>query len=256
MKITLWPVIISALSLAVYSCKSPALRPVACKQYEMTASQVPQIDSTIYRMTDAYRQQLVSEMSELVVKSSMPLDKGLPESKLGNYVSDVCLAAGNKTAQELHINQADFIVLNIGGLRKSLPKGDITVGDYYEVMPFENQLVILELKGSQVSDLLDLIANRGGTPVAGVSFKIDKLKKVATNVVIKGLPLDTNAVYQVMTADYLANGGDQYTVFTTTKSRKETGLKIRDALIDDAREKGKNGIELQIQTDGRITYAE
>ena len=256
MKKTLWPVIISALLLAVYSCKSPALQPVACKQYEMTASQVPQIDSTIYRMTDPYRQQLVSEMSEVIINSSMPLDKGLPESKLGNYVADVCLAAGNTAAKQLHLNQADFIVLNIGGLRKSLPKGEITVGDYYEVMPFENQLVILELKGSQVGELLDFIATRGGTPVAGVSFKIEKLKKVASNVVIKGLPLDTNAIYQVMTADYLANGGDQYTVFTKAQSRKETGLKIRDVLIDDARQKGKNGMDLNIQTDGRISYAE
>jgi 2',3'-cyclic-nucleotide 2'-phosphodiesterase (5'-nucleotidase family) len=251
----LWSYLLLLFS-ALTACKTHEATSAYTKQYEMSEKNLPYIDSAIYNSAAIYRQQLTTQMSEVLVQSDSVMDKGLPESTLGNYVADVCLTNGNSAAKQHTILPADFIVLNTGSLRKSLPRGGVTLGDFFEVMPFENQLVILSCTGSQVKSLLDFIASKGGTPVSGIRFQMSKSKRNTQNVMINGQPFDTLSTYRIMTADYLANGGDHFDIFTKASKREEVGLKIRDALIDDARSKGKQGVSLHAKTDNRIAYVD
>ena len=84
-----------------------------------------------------YRLGIDSIMNEVLCVSDLEMTKGRPESILGNFVSDLCL--------EQFSNQADICIMNTGGLRNILPKGEITRGDIYKLISFENELVILEL---------------------------------------------------------------------------------------------------------------
>jgi 2',3'-cyclic-nucleotide 2'-phosphodiesterase (5'-nucleotidase family) len=116
----------------------------------------------------------------------------------------------------------------------SWPKGDVTVGKIYELMPFDNIMFIVEMKGSHVQELFDKMAESGGWPVSrNVYFEIAYGK--AKNIKIKNLALDNEKMYNVALPDYLANGGDNM-IFLKGLKTNNTGALIRDMVINHLRD--------------------
>ena len=101
-------------------------------------------DSTITAMIAPYKIGIDSVMNKVLCISKIEMTKGKPESLIGNFVCDLCL--------QQYSNMADICVMNNGGLRSILPKGEITKGMIFELMPFENELVILELGSDDYID--------------------------------------------------------------------------------------------------------
>jgi 2',3'-cyclic-nucleotide 2'-phosphodiesterase (5'-nucleotidase family) len=125
-------------------------------------------DNSFAEILSPYTNKLGEGMSEIISYSDTSLVDYKPESPLSNFVSDLVLDFTRKFAlQNLPGTQVHFSLVNHGGLRTSLPKGKITVRNIFELMPFENELVLLKLTGSQVSELADYIASRGGEGVSG-----------------------------------------------------------------------------------------
>lgn len=207
------------------------------------------IDSSVYRNIMPYKQQLEGTMSTVLVQSEDALTKGDPESPLGNFVSDLVMYESRK-ALGADSAWAAAVILNKGGLRNSLPKGNITIGNIFELMPFENELVLLKLKGSQFKGMLDKMAEKGGLPEAGIRMTIDHGK--ATSVSVAGIPFDSTKTYGVVTSDYLANGGDSYTFFLDPLERIPLNKKLRDAIIEYCEALGKKGRIIKPYLDGRI----
>lgn len=240
----------------VLSCSKSGFTTMG-RQYDMNDQESIRVDSTIYLAAEPYRSRLQSTMSEVLCVSANPMERGNPEGRLGNFVADVCLVEGNSKLRELGADSlmADFVVLNNGGLRKALPKGNITIGDMFEVMPFENRLILFTMTGKEVMALCDFIATLNGTPVAGIRFNIRKKDNTATDIMISGRPLDPDKSYSLFTADYLANGGDKFPFTRLGKKRLDTGLKMRDALIENCRRLGGTKTEIHTEIDGRIDHA-
>lgn len=185
-----------------------------------------------------YKQQLDAEMNEVLVISSeeFPKEKGQTQTKLGNLVADLSL----EVAQKMYSNTIDFCLLNFGGLRTSLPKGEITRGKVFELMPFENELVVVSLTQDSLNSLIAYIKSIGGQPIAG---KV----KINSNEIIK----NTNG-YKVLTSDYLANGGDNMKFFLNPIKTEKVGIKLRDAIIQYCIEQNKEGKQLVGKLDDRI----
>ena len=102
-------------------------------------------------------------------------------------------------------------------------------------MPFENQLVVMDLNGVQVKQLLDRIATYGGWPVSeGLQFEIRD--SAAINILIQGAPWKPEGSYRIGLPDYVANGGDDCD-FLKPLPRVNSGLLIRDLLISDVKRK-------------------
>lgn len=235
------------LTTALLSCKTSfQISKKESGQYKFSDSTNTEIDSSIYSEIAPYREKMQSAMNEVLAVSTTSLERGLPESKLGNFLSDACMSS----AKEKNM-QADFAVFNTGGLRRPLPSGNITRGDVFELMPFENTLVILSMNGGDVKKLVNFIATKGGAPVSGIQLRIQD--SVATNVFINNVALDTTKIYRVLTSDYLANGGDAFP-FVTDKNWDAVNLKVRDALIEYLISQTKAGKKINIDLDGRITY--
>ena len=177
------------------------------------------IDSTIYYIIQPYQSEIEEQMNETLVYTKNDLTKGRPQSTIGNFVTDICL----------NYCDANICVFNNGGLRTTIDKGDITRGKIFELMPFENELVILELNKTDFIGLLNYISLRGGEPFSGLNIKIDK----NNNIIEHSWPVnfDNNETVKVLTSDYLANGGDKMSFFKGKKQHK-IGLKLRDAIID------------------------
>jgi 2',3'-cyclic-nucleotide 2'-phosphodiesterase (5'-nucleotidase family) len=220
-------------------------------QYIFNDSLNSKTDSSTLTYIQPYKEQLAGIMSEVLIESAQALTKGNPEGILGDYCADACQRQSIIRSRELGLPSPDMSILNNGGLRVSLPKGNITMGNIFELMPFENSLVLLELSGTQLLELLNFIAEKNGTPVSGVKFIIKDKK--ATSILINNSDFNVEKKYWVATSDYLANGGDNL-VFLKKVSRKENlNLKVRDAFVNDLRMISKENKLLKVELDGRIS---
>lgn len=198
-------------------------------------------------MIAPYRDSLELTMNMVLVQNKEELTRGIPESTLGNLISDLLLErAVTEMADSL---LPDFCLINIGGLRVDLPQGDITISKVFELMPFENELDIVKLSPQKMQEMLDYLKSKGGQPIAGMELKITS---DGYNCSINEEPLDESRSYYVVTSDYLADGGDKMDFFKEPQERIKTGIKIRDAIMDHFRIVGLSGNELESKLDGRL----
>lgn len=207
------------------------------------------VDSAIIKTYLPYKNSLDQEMSRVIGYSEVELTKtsDLPESVIGNFFAD---AVANQVKKI--VPQVDFVFPTTkGGIRNDVAKGPITVAQVFEMMPFENQLVLFELKGTDVAKILKIIAASNGQPVAGLSMKIQD--KQAKDVIINGQAFDINKTYRVVTSDYIGNGGDETQGFNDPISRNNIGLLVRDALLKEVTEIQAAGAKIKTKLDGRIT---
>lgn len=205
------------------------------------------VDSGIVKTYMPYKQKMEAQMSAVLGQSAIAMPKiDSAEIYLGNFYADAAATEARKVVS------FDFAIPTTkGGLRYALPKGNITLSAIFELMPFENELVLLKLKGTDVQQLLNFIAASGGQPVSGLRMKIKD--KLPAEVTINGTPFNPNNTYTILTSDYLANGGDNTKGLSSPLERKNVGLRVRDALINYVKQQTAAGKTINVQLDGRIT---
>lgn len=206
-------------------------------------------DSTLTAYILPYKTKLDSKMEEVLAVSEQPMFKDKPEGTLGNFVADIILQKARELCPDSAIH---FCVLNNGGLRNPLPAGNISRRNIFELMPFENEIVIVTLSGEKVNSLLEHIVNKGGMPVAGIRITIKN--QMPSQVTIGESVFDISQTYRIATSDYLASGGDNMTFFTDEPRKNFLNKKIRDAIIDYLTEQNKSGKKITARKDGRIQF--
>lgn len=205
-------------------------------------------DSLATNLIQPYKQHLDSLMNIQIATAGVDMSKGVPEGSLGNLLSDLLM----EYAKEQGL-LPDFCVLNNGGIRiPTLYQGPVYIRTVYELMPFDNQLVLLKLKGEDCKTLFELIGNTKGVPISGLTLHYSKDNRI--DAAIQGKSFDQNMEYQILTSDYLANGGDNLSIFGKAIARVELNNLIRDIFILKFKEKGQLGIPLQAKLEGRISY--
>ena len=126
----------------------------------------------------------------------------------------------------------DFALINHGGIRSSIPKGDVTNRSMYEIMPFENSAIVIGLKGEQIIEIVNyIISEKKPHPLKGLTFTIDKNNQ-PKSIMINGKTLDDSKVYYVVTSDYLSNGGDNMIFFKKGIEKYNLDYKLRNIIID------------------------
>ena len=161
-------------------------------------------------------------------------------SVLGQWSSDVLRQA----------TQADIAFQNGGGLRTSIPAGAITMGNLYEVMPFDNTLVTMDLTGEQVLQVLNhgIHGKAGTVQYSGLKLVVDSSRPYGSQLVevrlSDGRLLDAAATYRIVTNDFMAAGGDEFTMFKKGSNVKDTFVPLRDALADAVKKAGTLNIKL------------
>lgn len=136
----------------------------------------------------------------------------------GNLVVDAMLAA-NQAGDK----PAELALHNNAGIRTDIPKGPLTYGKLYEMLPFDNTLTAMDLTGAQIKAILEQATScpRVNILVAGMSFQYDCAQKSGqrtSKILIQGQPIDLQKTYRVQTIDYLAAGGDGQATFTQGKN--------------------------------------
>jgi 2',3'-cyclic-nucleotide 2'-phosphodiesterase (5'-nucleotidase family) len=202
-------------------------------------------------LMEPYRRELTGQMNEIIGQAPAALPRRKPESPLGNWIAD----ALQDRARQLSPLPVHASIQNYGGIRiPELPAGDITVGRIYELMPFDNTLVIVELSAELTQRLFDQIAADGGWPVSQeVYFTIRE--QTAQDLRIQGQELQAAMTYYIAMPDYIANGGGDC-AFLRELPRQETGVLIRDILIDHVRQLSADAQTVQAANSGRIVRAD
>lgn len=173
------------------------------------------------------------------------------ENLLGYWVSDVM----RQTAQTLMGAPVPFAITNAGGLRANLRPGQIKVGDIFELMPFENEIVVIELTGAEVIQAVkEGLLRRGGEPCSGVRVKVEGTPEQAVLTVTweDGRPIDPAAVVKVATSDYLYGGGDSIPTLKMGRKPFTTGITLRQMLLDQCAALGKAKKDLVSPAPGRF----
>lgn len=211
-------------------------------------------DPKVAALVDSIQESQKSILEETVAESSVKLDGERTKVRAGETnLGDLLTDAMRKTAG------TDVAITNGGGIRASIAAGKVTKGDIITVLPFGNLIVSINVTGAELLAALnngasDFPNEKGAfTQVSGMTYKIDTAKekgKRVHSVTVGGKPLDLKATYSLATNDFMAVGGDEYTMF---KGKAQTGIygSLDEALIEYMQSLGK----VNIQTDGRIAEA-
>ncbi|MBQ6225244.1 MAG: 5'-nucleotidase C-terminal domain-containing protein [Bacteroidaceae bacterium] len=175
-----------------------------------------------------YKVSVDSMMSPALGLSRIAMNVKRPESLLSNWAADVMVEGGTATG----LARADMGLINIGGLRNNMPEGIVRKGDIILISPFENYLVVLEMKGK---DLLELMKNIAAVKGEGVSssvrMEITEDGKLLS-CTINGEEIDPKRTYTIATLDYLAEGNDKMYALKKAVKRHEIGILARDVMME------------------------
>jgi hypothetical protein len=174
-----------------------------------------------------YKKEMEKEMNQIVGTCNKELMKAKPESTLGNWTADLI----HKKCEEYYGKPIDFAVVNYGGLRiLSLPVGPITKSNIFELMPFENGLVVINVDAETIEKLFTRMAEYGGWPISHQ----DKTK-----------------MYKIALSDFIANGGDKC-FFFEDKKQELLGKLFRDAIMEYVIELNAQGKKIDANLEGRV----
>ncbi len=164
------------------------------------------IDRAYAAQIDPYRAKVDSVKNLRIGESPREWERRSPE--MLNLLSDFVRRRG----AEISGKPVDLSIMNKGGIRNSLDKGPITQGEIIDIAPFDNRVVVIDLKGSDLLDNLAVMAGQDGNGVSGnVKVVYDPDTKAINTATVDGKAIDPARTYRIATIDYLANGNDYMT---------------------------------------------
>ena len=229
------------------------------KAEEITTEKYP-ADSEVSAIIEPFAKGAEAALKEVVLKTTDEFIFGNKLSRkielpLGNFVADAQVAYLASRGVKV-----DFGFTNGGNIRAALPKGDVTRENILTVLPFENYVYVVTLKGSDVIELFNFIGsiNQGAGGFAQMSKEVSYtitydaqgMNGVISNVLVNGKAIDENATYKIAVNDYLAGGGDGYVALTKSLDTFNTSMLMSDVVIEYAQSLGE---AITPTTDGRIT---
>ena len=199
------------------------------------------------RLMTLYRPELERRMMTVVGYAPQEMRSFRPESPLSNFAADALLTIASQYAKE----PIDFSLTNFGGLRASFRKGDVRLYDIYAVFPFENALVILEMEGKDVEELFNHFARTGRVEAVG-NVRAEVKNGAIQKLLIAGQPFDPHKRYKMATIDFLLGGGDNVAVLKNALSVVDTGIMIRDAVVEYISMLKSQGKDISAPIEGRV----
>lgn len=242
---------ILALALALAGCHTPYQATGSQAQLHGIDKSTP-VDSNTLSYIAPYKRQMDKLMQDTLGYSERLLDKDRPDrsnpqSYLGNFMVDLLLVHGRNTLDK----KLDIGLANAGGLRTTLPQGAITLGKVYEIMPFDNTIVILQITGTQVDSLAQMIVSGKDAIYSGMRIVVNAEGKA--EVYVGATPLQMNQTYSLITSDYLAGGGSNMSFLRGSKILNNTGVFIRDFMAEYIRTEHKASRRINAALDQRFT---
>ncbi|WP_090000287.1 5'-nucleotidase C-terminal domain-containing protein [Chryseobacterium taichungense] len=235
---------------ALSACKTASPLQVADVQTQKNISINNELknDEEFVKVIEPYKQKLDKEMNQKISHTNVDLTKQGDNSNLGNLLADYTFDGADTWAKTNLKKEVDAALINIEGIRTTIGKGDILLNSVFEVMPFENEIIIVKMKGTDLQGLFDYYAKtQVNNPVSHLYIEINNGH--VTKALINGKTINPDQEYYIATSDYLALGGDNMKFFLKGEMI-HTGIKMRDLFIDYF----KRSPEVNPSTDIRLNF--
>ena len=202
-------------------------------------------------------EKVVKQMEEVVGFAPVALEKLPVESPVGNFVADL----QRQQAQLLTGKPVDMGLMTAGGIRTPLRQGNLTVGDIFELMPFENEVMVITVNGMVVKQLLNYatqphIYQQAAKTISTSNVSYQIINNKPKNILIGGQPFDSTKTYTIALSDYLAKGGDNLDFIKNQVSSEKAGILLREAIIKYIKELAAQGKPVEAKVEGRVILLE
>src|SRR5690606_38550428 len=224
----------SILYFFLFGCKNEPLinSKISGERIEINKEILP--DNEIENFIRPYSEHINKTLDSVLAHNPENLNKsdGELNTAIGNLMADIVMEQANPVFMSRTGNTIDMVLLNHGGIRSTIGMGPVTTRTAYNIMPFENEIVIAEIKGDKINQMLDYLEkNKTAHPLSGIEIKMNQNYKI-TSAKINGKNIDPTATYFVATSDYLQQGGDNMNFLKDPVSLHFVDYKIRNAIID------------------------
>ena len=185
------------------------------------------LDPNAEAIIKPYREKVEKMRNEVIGES--PYEFGRKSPEMLNLLSDFVMMRG----EEICGKPVDLSIMNKGGIRTDLAKGKITKGEIIDIAPFDNSVVVLEIKGKDLLDNFKVMASQDGNGVSkNVRVLYDPNTREINSAEINGTPVDPDKTYRLATIDYLAAGNDYMSPLTRGVELAKSKEVLYTTLID------------------------
>jgi 2',3'-cyclic-nucleotide 2'-phosphodiesterase (5'-nucleotidase family) len=214
-------------SFNLIGCNDLNLDSISFSRIELTGQENKMISDviSIYKDSiDASLDNVIGFSDRLYTKGDFSSEKF--NSTLGNLIADIIFIQSDSAFKYQENKNIDFVIQNHGGIRASLPKGEVKLTDAYKILPFENEIVVVEMDGESLSEIISFLKTETiPHPLSGK--KINGNEALVQNNIIK-----PSNKYYIAINDYLLTGGDNMFFFNKNTMVYRLGYSLRDAFID------------------------
>lgn len=223
-----------SLLVVIISCKKEGIYLQKIEGNQINISDSLATDKNINAIIKPYREHLNTNLDSILAYAVKTYSKkdGEYNTAIGNMMADAVYKASNPIFRNRTGEDIDFVVLNHGGIRSIISKGYVSKRTAFQIMPFENSVVVVKLKGLQIKALIDyLVKAQRAHPIAELQLVLNA-DNTLNSASINAISIDFSKTYNVATNDYLYNGGDRMDFFKTNDGLYVLDYKIRNILID------------------------
>ena len=226
--------------------KQYVVKSIEVTRVEMDSTWEPATSTQMQTLVNSLQAKMADETQKIIGTANRTLSKGKPQSLLTNFTADAMLDYASGLW-----GTVDFAVMNVGGIRTTLNQGNVSVGNIYEIYPFTNRLLLLELPGKAVKEFFDFVAETGGV---GLSKNLEVVisDKAVESLKIGGKAVDENKIYRIATIDYLAEGNDGMTAFIKAVKVTDSNKLLRDIMIEHIKTLTDENKSVDARLDNRI----
>ncbi|MBE7641209.1 hypothetical protein GUB10_12775 [Salegentibacter sp. BLCTC] len=221
-------------ALIILSCKDDSIETAKVKGQRIAIDNKIESNTEIKEFITPFKEHLNKTLDSTLAYNPRAMVKsdGDLNTAIGNLMADVVMEQAGPVFKSRTGNEIDMVLLNHGGIRAGLNKGKISTRSAYALMPFENEIVIAEISGAKIKEMLTYLERaKTAHPVSGIQIIMNKNYKVKS-AEIKGKKIEKDKTYFVATSDYLQQGGDNMLFFKNPVGLTKINYKLRNAIID------------------------
>lgn len=221
--------------ILLYSCKSKKETIYQINGQLININNNYETKTSIENFAAPYREHINKDLDSVLAYNPVTQDKakGKWETNIGNLLANATLQLSTPVFEKREHKKIDICLLNHGGIRAIIPAGNVTTRTAFEIMPFENSVMIVGLTGAEIEDLANyIIKEKKPHPLAGIQIYINEDENEVKKITIDGIEIKDNTMYYVATSDYLSNGGDNMTFLKNSAVKFDLDYKLRNLFID------------------------
>lgn len=226
-------IIISVASIFATSCVPKKYTNTKINTSYIEVANTVKTNNDIDAFLQPYSDHITNDLSKVLAYNPQDLDKASDrwQNPMTNFYADAIFEIATPVFKQRTGKTIDFCLLNYGGIRANITKGDITTRTAYDIMPFENNAIVLGLKGETVYEMANfIVANKVAHPLSGIEIFVDKNQTIK-DIKINNKSIDKNKTYYIITNDYLAKGGDKMDFLLKSTENYLLDYKLRNMFI-------------------------